>query len=107
MDLEKKIPGSALERLTGNRKFVISKEGVIHFGKEGEHTHIAIIKRLKIELGKPMLNEGDFAGGGNADCDKRLIHGWSKVCGPYSKKQVEAALEQQGFQGWRVEESGE
>ncbi len=98
--------GGQPEGLTGNRKFLITKEGVIHFGTEKEYIHEDIIKRLRLQTGNSKLNEKDFAGGGNADCEKRVIRGWSKVCGRYDKRQVEEALERQGLHGWVVEESG-
>lgn len=88
MDLEKgpKTP----ERLTGNRKFVMTSDGKIYFAQDEETLHPQIVQRLIKEGVIP--DDSVIRGGGLADCDNRYLHGLSKDYGSFDRKEAKKIL---------------
>ena len=81
-------------KMRGNRKFIVTKDGRIFFsralGKYDIETHEAIARR-------EGLKDEEVVGGGLADCDSRFAHGFSGKYGTYNLEEVQKLLPH-----WRV-----
>ncbi|MEN9561642.1 MAG: hypothetical protein RIQ56_915 [Candidatus Parcubacteria bacterium] len=82
-DLEKSRETS--ERITGNRKFIVTSDGLVHVGNPDE-SHPDLARRMG-------LSAGNIRGGGvvTGDRARPIAHGYSGTFGTYDKSVVEKA----------------